>query len=95
MRVSLNLSEEMLERVDQEAKRLGTSRGAMLTTWIGEKISNLDMSRQFTETVQTNFSESLSKAIQKAFTDEEFVKSLASASETSPQRKEVKKRGKK
>lgn len=54
MRIQINLSDEILKRVDQEAKKLGTSRGAMLTTWIGEKINNLDQTKALLE----NFSKS-------------------------------------
>lgn len=54
MRIQINLSDEILKRVDQEAKKIGTSRGAMLTTWIGEKINNLDQTKALLE----NFSKS-------------------------------------
>lgn len=54
MRIQINLSDEILSRVDQEAKKIGTSRGAMLTTWIGEKINNLDQ----TKALLDNFSKS-------------------------------------
>ena len=42
MRITINLNEEILARVDEEARRIGTSRGAMLTTWVGEKIRAID-----------------------------------------------------
>lgn len=45
MRIQINLSDRILKRVDEEAELLGTSRGAMLTTWIGEKINNIDQTR--------------------------------------------------
>ena len=45
MRIQINLSDKILKRVDEEAELLGTSRGAMLTTWIGEKINNIDQTR--------------------------------------------------
>lgn len=54
MRIQINLSDEILKRVDQEAKKLGTSRGAMLTTWIGEKINTIDQTKAILE----NFSKS-------------------------------------
>lgn len=54
MRIQINLSDEILARVDQEAKKIGTSRGAMLTTWIGEKVNNLDQTKALLE----NFSKS-------------------------------------
>lgn len=48
-KISINLSTEMLKKVDQEASKLGTTRGAMLTTWIGEKVNALEQSRAFIE----------------------------------------------
>lgn len=59
MRVSINLSEEMLQRVDQEAKRLGTSRGAMLTTWIGEKINSMDRNQELIQALTNHLSDQL------------------------------------
>lgn len=75
MRVSLNLSEEMLDRVDQEAKRLGTSRGSMLTAWVGEKIAQLDMSRSFTESIKSD----LLNVVKAAIADPQSLKNLAAA----------------
>lgn len=49
MRITINLNPGILERVDQEAKRIGTSRGAMLTTWIGEKVYSLETTRLWME----------------------------------------------
>lgn len=49
MRITINLNPGILERVDQEAQRLGTSRGAMLTTWIGEKVNALETTRLWME----------------------------------------------
>ena len=45
MRIQINLSDEIFERVDQEAKRVGTSRGAMLSTWITDKINDIDQTK--------------------------------------------------
>lgn len=59
MRVSINLSEEMLQRVDQEAKRLGTSRGAMLTTWIGEKINSMDRNQELIQALTNHLTDQL------------------------------------
>lgn len=75
MRVSLNLSEEMLDRVDQEAKRLGTSRGSMLTAWVGEKIAQLDMSRSFTDSIKSD----LLNVVKAAISDPQSLKNLAAA----------------
>lgn len=46
MRITISLSDEMLKKVDEQARKLGTSRGAMLTTWIGEKINSLQTTEQ-------------------------------------------------
>ena len=45
MRIQINLSDKILKRVDEEAENIGTTRGAMLTTWIGEKINTIDQTR--------------------------------------------------
>lgn len=72
MRISINLNEETLKRVDEEAKKLGTSRGAMLTSWIGEKIQNLDMSRSFlNEAFQDKLIEALKDQLIEFVTKEE------------------------
>ena len=42
-RISVHLTDEAVSRLDEEAKKLGTSRGAMITTWIGEKLKALDV----------------------------------------------------
>lgn len=47
VRISVNLSDEIVARLDEEAKKLGTSRGSMLTTWIGEKIRQIDTTDEF------------------------------------------------
>lgn len=54
MRITVNLSEETLKKVDDEAKKLGTSRGAMLTTWIGEKVNSLEQTRALFEQMFNN-----------------------------------------
>lgn len=45
MRITINLNDSILAKVDAEAEKLGTTRGAMLTTWIGEKINSLEQTR--------------------------------------------------
>lgn len=65
MRITINLNPGILERVDQEAQRLGTSRGAMLTTWIGEKVNALETTRLWMEklTQEQTINELTQKAI--------------------------------
>lgn len=53
MRITINLNDEILAKVDKEAKMLGTTRGAMLTTWIGEKINSLEQTRSFLAQLQS------------------------------------------
>jgi metal-responsive CopG/Arc/MetJ family transcriptional regulator len=66
MRITVNLNEETLKRVDEEAKKLGTSRGAMLTAWIGEKLTALDMSRSF---LNESFQDKLIEAMKGYMTE--------------------------
>ena len=53
MRISINLNDSILAKVDAEAEKLGTTRGAMLTTWIGEKINALEQTRAFLQQLQS------------------------------------------
>lgn len=53
MRITINLNDSILAKVDAEAEKLGTTRGAMLTTWIGEKINNLEQTRAFLQQLQS------------------------------------------
>lgn len=64
VRITINLNEEILAKVDAEAKRIGTSRGAMLTTWIGEKVNSLELSRELISKI--NNEEMLQKIIEKS-----------------------------
>lgn len=78
MRVSINLSDEMLQRVDLEAKRLGTSRGAMLTTWIGEKVNSLMMSRDMYQSLTNNMNEHLEQIVMDKLRSEDLSKVINS-----------------
>lgn len=69
MRISINLNEETLKRVDEEAKLLGTSRGAMLTSWIGEKLQALDMSRSW---LNEEFKDKLLETMRDAIFEKEL-----------------------
>lgn len=64
VRITINLNEEILAKVDAEAKRIGTSRGAMLTTWIGEKVNSLELSRELISKI--NNEEMLHKILEKS-----------------------------
>jgi len=39
--VDLNFPQWMITRLDEEAKRLGMSRQALIQTWIGERLETL------------------------------------------------------
>lgn len=78
MRVSINLSQEMLQRVDQEAKRLGTSRGAMLTTWIGEKVSSLDQARNMYQGLTSSMNDRIEQLVMEKMQSEDLTKIITS-----------------
>ena len=44
MRLSINVSEETNKRLTEQAKRIGTSKGAMITMWVNEKLNAIDTS---------------------------------------------------
>ena len=54
MRIQINLNEETLKRVDEEAQRIGVARGSMLSTWIGEKVNAIDQSRNMFRDILDN-----------------------------------------
>lgn len=68
MRISVNLSEDTLKRVDAEAKKMGTSRGAMLNMWINEKLTNIDMAQSMVSQIleSDSFKEYFSKALSES-----------------------------
>lgn len=47
MRISVNVSEETNRRLTEQAKKIGTSKGAMLTMWINEKLNSIETTDKF------------------------------------------------
>lgn len=43
MRVQVNLSEEMIERVDKIANLYGVTRSGLLATFIGQQVTQVEM----------------------------------------------------
>ena len=43
MRVQVNLSNEMIERVDKIAKLYGVTRSGLLATFIGQQVTQVEM----------------------------------------------------
>lgn len=48
-RISISVSDEVLTKLDLEAARLGTTRGAMVVAWIGEKLNQIEQQRLLME----------------------------------------------
>lgn len=44
MRVQVNVSDELVERIDKYAKTMGVSRSALCSVWIGTHVMSLDKS---------------------------------------------------
>lgn len=45
VRIQVSVSPAMLQRIDEEASLYGTTRSAICSTWIGEKVRNLDLQK--------------------------------------------------
>jgi hypothetical protein len=75
MRLSINVSEETNERLTQQAKKIGTSKGAMITMWINEKLNNIDSTEKFFNGLFDSplFKEMMSKEMAEKF-EKEFKK---------------------
>lgn len=69
MRISINLSEETLKKVDLEAQKMGITRSSMLSSWIGEKLSAIEMSRSF---FNENFQDKMIEALKSSLNQKEL-----------------------
>lgn len=59
MRVQVNLSEEMVKRVDEYAKAMGTTRSGLCSILIGQGIMSYDKSMNVLEDVGNKIGEKL------------------------------------
>lgn len=68
-RVPLTLSRELVERLDEEAKMAGTTRGAMLASWIADKVRQLDIQREMLQrlTSEENLNNLIKYAMEAKF----------------------------
>lgn len=67
MRVQVNLSDSMVERVDSYAKLMGVSRSALCSMLIGQGVMNFEKSMD----IIGSFGDKLSDAFEKAIRDDE------------------------
>lgn len=67
MRVQVNLSDSMVERVDSYAKLMGVSRSALCSMLIGQGVMNFEKSMD----IIGSFGDKLSDAFEKALQDDE------------------------
>lgn len=66
MRVQVNLSDSMVERVDSYAKLMGVSRSALCSMLIGQGVMNFEKSMD----IIGSFGDKLSDAFEKALQDD-------------------------
>lgn len=53
MKVQVNLSEELVQKIDEYAKKMGVSRSSLCGVWIGQAVFNLENSQRImTEMLQ-------------------------------------------
>lgn len=72
MRLSINVSEETNKRLTEQAKKIGTSKGAMITMWVNEKLNAIDSTeKMFSGMFESPlFKEMMSKAMAERFDKE-------------------------
>lgn len=63
MRVQVNLSDEMVERVDDYAKKMGVSRSALCSMAIGQYIFSFDKSSDFIRKLGDAFNDDVWKKL--------------------------------
>lgn len=68
-RIPLTLSKELVKRLDEEAKMAGTTRGAMLASWIADKVRQLDVQREMVKrlTSEENLNNLIKYAMEAKF----------------------------
>ena len=72
MRLSINVSEETNRRLTEQAKKIGTSKGAMITIWVNEKLNSIDKAdTMFSDMLDSPiFKEMVSKLMAEEFKKE-------------------------
>ena len=73
MRLSINVSEETNRRLTEQAKKIGTSKGAMITMWVNEKLNAIDNTEKMLSGMFESplFNELMSKAMAEKYAKEE------------------------
>ena len=54
MRVQVNLSDDMVNRVDRIAKDYGVSRSALISTFVGQMVNNTEISKNAVSALLSN-----------------------------------------
>lgn len=72
MRLSINVSEETNKRLTEQAKKIGTSKGAMITMWVNEKLNAIDSTKQLIDGMFDSplFQELMSKELSNRYEKE-------------------------
>lgn len=59
MRIQVNLSDEMVNKVDAYAKQMGVSRSALCTVFVGQGIMNYDNAKDILSNIGATLSENI------------------------------------
>lgn len=73
MRLNISLSNEIIKRLDVQAERLGVPRASLISTWLGEKLDSVEMSRDLLNNMFSSeeFKEVFAIAMKKKIEKEE------------------------
>lgn len=68
MRVQVNLSDEMIKRVDAIANLYGVTRSGLLATFIGQQVTQIEMGQNLANNLIQNksFQEKIIKSVENA-----------------------------
>lgn len=66
MRIQVNLSEEMIRRVDKIAELYGVTRSGLLSTFIGQQVTQIEMSQNIASNLfrDKEFQEKIIKSVE-------------------------------
>lgn len=59
MRVQVNVSDDLVKKIDEYAKVMGVSRSALCSVWIGQAVMGMDRSFQVVQSMGDKLGEAL------------------------------------
>lgn len=63
MRVQVNVSDDLVKKIDEYAKVMGVSRSALCSVWIGQSVMSYEQSLSIVKQMGDRFGDKLEQAL--------------------------------